>query len=54
MNRKSQTAFAVIAVIVIAASGILTFSVESIEVVSKQTRVACVGDSITQGSNIPV
>ena len=38
---------------VIGASGILTFSVESIEVESKLTRVACVGESITQGSTCP-
>jgi lysophospholipase L1-like esterase len=53
MNRKSRTVLAAISVIIIAASGILTFSLESIEVAGKPTRVACVGDSITEGSTYP-
>src|SRR5512143_1727420 len=49
MNRKQGAGFAAVAVILISFSGILAFSIQSLEVEGKATRVACIGDSITHG-----
>ncbi len=49
MNRKHGAAFAAIAIAFISLFGILTFSIHSLEVEGKATRVACIGDSITHG-----
>ncbi len=50
MKRKLQ---AISALLIVILSGIIVFSIVETTVEGKQIRVACIGDSITQGSGYP-